>query len=181
MRSYGRDLLFFLGGCLLLGLYLCSKVDWEDVLNPAPTTPVHLNGKIAPKPHSLPNVTQIAIPQEVYNSIESNISMSRYITGNQKYILVISFDGKPNLRVFKKALNTLLKEKGYQEYYRKHYVDSGAGWISCQRHNTCPELWLKQNCIQKVCIIQPHKKQVVADSSADPNQLEALLEKYKEW
>lgn len=125
----------------------------------------------------------ISIPQEVYDSVKSN-TWGGYITGNQKYVLVISWGGKPNPSVFKKTLRTLFKQKGYKEYYRKHFVTvpGGAWYISCNvGSQTCPKLWLYQNCTQKVCIINPLQKKAIVDSSTDAAQLEALLEKYKEW
>lgn len=177
-----KNLFICLGALLLLGLYLSSKLDWEDMLQPRSKTPVHLDGKIAPKPKSLPGVQLISIPQEVFADLSAD-GWSRYVTGNQKYVLVITWGGKPAPAVFKKTLKTLFKQKGYAEYYRKHFVTvPGNSWfVSCNSYHMCPKLWLYQNCIQKVCLINPSTKQVVIDSSADANQLEQVLEKYKEW
>ena len=74
-------------------------------------------------------------------------------------------------------------KKGYTQYYRKHFVTvPGNSWfVSCNSAHMCPKLWLYQNCIQKVCLIHPLKKQVIIDSSTDVKQLETLLEKYKDW
>ena len=177
-----KNLLLCLIFLLFLGIYLSSKLDWEDMLRPLSKTPVHLNGKIASKPKSLPGVQLISIPQEIFDGMRGD-GWARYVTGNQKYVLIITWGGKPDPAVFKKTLKTLSNQKGYAEYYRKHFVTvPGNSWVvSCNSYQMCPKLWLYQNCLQKVCIINPATKQVVVDSSEDANQLETLLEKYKDW
>jgi len=181
MKSQLKNLLLCLAFLVCLGLYLSAKMDWEDMLQPRSNTPVHLNGKIAPNPKSLPGVQLLPIPQEVFTDLSAD-SWARYVTGNQKYVLVLSWGEKPAPAVFKKTLKELFN-KGYKEYYRKHFViESGNSWfVSCDSAHLCPKLWLYQNCIQKVCIINPLTKQIVVDSSTDAKQLETLLEKYKDW
>ena len=176
-----KNLFICLGALLLLGLYLSSKLDWEDMLQPRSQTPVHLDGKIAPNPKSLPGVQLVSIPQEVFADLSAD-GWSRYVTGNQKYVLIISWGGKPAPSVFKGTLKNLFQE-GYKEYYRKHFVIvSGNSWfVSCNSAHLCPKLWLYQNCLQKVCIINPRTKQVVIDASENADQLGTLLEKYKDW
>ena len=169
---------------LALVLILCTigyNLDWENILEPDSPTPVHMNGKIA-KAKPLTNVTVEKIPQAVYDSLQANKKYARYVTGNKKYILVVTFGSKPNKKAFTQALDRLFKEEGFQEYYRKRIIDLGNSWLSsCNLTETCPELWINKYCSQKVCLIHPQQKQAVMDSSGDVTQLKQLLEKYKEW
>lgn len=168
--------------CVVLALvYVANQVDWEDVLTPRATQPVHLNGKID-KTKALAQVRLENIPETVYESIKwGDTKYTRYVTGNQKYVLVVSFGGVPRLDTFKPALRQLLHEKGYSQYYRRHIFDftTGYSW-RCDRME-CAEQWIDEHCKKSVCIIHPLKKQAIIDSSADVKQLESLLEKYKEW
>ena len=181
MSNKTRDLVVA-GVCvLLLAIGGLSQVDWENVLQPEPSSPVYLNGKIAPGP-DVPDTKLVTIPDEVYESMAYDKKMARYLSGNQKYVLVVTFGNQPNPTIFKRQLDYLFQEKGYQKYYRKHLINLGNRWyVSCRRHQTCSELWIDQNCAKKVCIIQPQKRQAIIDSSANENQLEKLLSKYKEW
>lgn len=96
-------------------------------------------------------------------------------------MLIASFAGTPPLDTFKKELNRLLKEEGYNSYYRRHIFDFTRGYSwSCDRME-CAEKWVDEHCTKGVCIIQPQKKQAVIDKSGDVKQLAVLLEKYKEW
>ncbi len=176
-----KDLFWAFVFVLLLLGYMASKVDWENVLQPDSPTPVYMNGKIA-KTKPLAHVTLEKIPQTVYDSLTSNQKQARYVTGNQKYILVVVFGQHPNKKAFTNELNRLFKEEGFNKYYRKHIIDLGNHWLtSCNRTENCPELWINKHCAKKVCLIHPQQKQAVMDSSEDVTQLKALLEKYKEW
>lgn len=181
MNLQYRDLLIVAVCVLLLGGYIAAGIDWENVLTPDSPTPVHLNGKIAQI--MLPTQEQIvSIPQEVYDSMPYDRKMSRYLTGNQKYVLVVTFAGEPNPSVFAKQLTHLFQEKGYREYYRKYMLNLGNHWsASCRRHQTCSEVWINRTCAQKICLINPKTKQAVVSSGTNAKQLESLLQKYKEW
>lgn len=167
--------------CLIV--YLSSKVDVEDFLQKDPPTPVHLNGKIAPRPKALPQVQMVPIPQELYDDTVD--SWKRYITGNQKYVLAMVLGEKPDtFSAVKKELKILFGKKGYKEYYRKHYVDLGTSWyVSCSTYTStsCPKLWLHEQCAAKVCIINPKAKKMIVDGSGNMKQLEEVLKKYQDW
>ena len=140
-----------------------------------------MNGKIG-ETKKLTKVTVEKIPQVVYDSLKSNKKQARYITGNQKYVLVVVFGNHPNKKAFSHELNRLFKEEGFSEYYRKRIINLGNSWLaSCNLTQECPELWINEHCAQKVCLIHPQQKQAVMDSSEDVSQLKQLLEKYKEW
>ncbi len=166
----------------ILGLvaYFAASVDWENTLKPMPKTPVHMNGKIA-KTAPLTNVKVETIPPAVYDAMNWDHKYEKYLTGNQKWIIVISFTNQPRPHEFSQELSRLFQEKGYGEYYRKRVINLGNRYQwSCHREN-CPISWLYKYCMKAVCIIQPQKRQAVIDTSLDKNQLALLLEKYKEW
>ncbi len=179
-----RDLFLCLAFLACLIVYLSTKVDWEDFLQKDSPTPIHLNGKIAPRPKSLPDVKMISLPKELYDD-KSSDSWTRYITGNQKYVLALPFGGKPaSSFAVKKELRNLFNKKGYREYYRKHVVNLGASWyVSCpiSAVKSCPKLWLHQQCAAKLCIINPKAKKIIIDGSGDMKQAEELLKKYQDW
>ena len=173
-----------LGGvCALCVLgYIAMKMDWENILKPDASAPVYMNGKIA-KTEPLKDVTIEAIPQSTYDGIQhGNENYKWYITGNYKYVLILIFGGKPNEREFSGELNRLFKKEGLGKYYRKRIINVGNSWsVYCKEAKNCPERWLDEHCMGKVCLIHPQQKQMVIDSSADVKQLKVLLEKYKEW
>ena len=169
--------------CALLGLaYVAAQQDWENILRPDASSPVHMDGKIA-KNIALSGVTVTDIPPAVYNSLQRGDKIySRYVTGNQKYVLVVVFGNRPNKSTFTQELNRLFKQEGFSEYYRKRVIDLGNHWYAqCTGSDNCPQLWIDQHCSSKVCLIQPQRKQAVIDSSGQVDQLKKLLQKYKDW
>ena len=166
--------------CLLVaGGYLRFRLDMENILKPQPATPQHMTGKI--NPLKLPHPVQtVSLPEEVYTTMQQDRENIRYFLGNQKYVVVLVMGNKPEGWKFKNELKRLFAQE-YDAYYRKWYHNFGNSWsCSCHQHG-CAVGWLYENCMQKVCIIHPKKKQVIIDSSADVKQLEKLLDKYKEW
>ncbi len=164
---------------LIFGSFIKNRVDVEDLLRPAATAPVHLQGKVGPQ--VLKKVHEVDIPREVYASMAQNTSGAKYLQGNEKYILMISTSTCPYARAFKAAFTKLFKEDGFKEYYRKHIFNVGRSWVVTCSSETCPELWIFNNCASGICIINPKLKKAVVDNSQDASQIPALLEKYKDW
>lgn len=167
-------------GVVIFGSYISKNVDFEDMLRPQPSEPIHLKGKVA---SSVPlnKIKVVDIPKEVYDSIPHNPSGAKYLQGNEKYILMIATSTCPYARAFKNAFKKLFKQEGYKEYYRKHIFNVGRSWVVTCNSETCPKMWIFQNCGAGLCIIHPQKKKAIIDNSQDASQIPLLLEKYKEW
>ena len=164
---------------LIFGSFIKNRVDVEDLLRPAATAPVHLQGKVGPQ--VLKKVHEVDIPREVYASMAQNTSGAKYLQGNEKYILMISTDSCPYARAFKNAFKTLFKEGGYKEFYRKHIFEVGRSYvITCSTEN-CAKMWIFSHCGGGFCIVNPQQRKAVIDNSQDATQIARTLEKYKEW
>jgi len=171
------EILATIGVLFFGGLYIYHHVDFEDLLTPNPPQPVHMEGKIA-KTKRLKDVQVVPIPKEVYDAIEMDSQGSKYILGNKKYIVVLTGRGFPQLSAYRNKLSDLYRNKGFSEYYRKHFIETNG---FTYRNENCPLCWLWNNCLRKVCLINPAKRIAVIDSSLDVEQLPILLEKYKDW
>ena len=174
------EIYVFLGAVFFMGMYLYNHVDFEDLFRPQAPTPMHMSGKVQ-KSTPLKNVEVVDIPAAVYASFEQDASGSKYLQGNEKYILMISTDSCPYARAFKNAFKTLFKEGGYKEFYRKHIFEVGRSYvITCSTEN-CAKMWIFSHCGGGFCIVNPKLKKAVIDNSQDAAQIARTLEKYKEW
>ena len=174
------EIYLFLGAALILGAYLYDRVDFEDLFRAQPATPMHMSGKVQAS-SALKNVEVVDIPSAVYASFNEDSSGSKYLQGNEKYILMISTDSCPYARAFKNAFKTLFKEGRYKEFYRKHIFEVGRSYvITCSTEN-CAKMWIFSHCGGGFCIINPQLKKAVIDNSQDADQIARTLEKYKEW
>lgn len=171
-----------LGLCALLVLlfYICTHVDFEDILRPQPTEPSHMNGKVNLS-LKLKDVQMITIPSAVYDDMKEDPAASKYLKGNEKYVLMLFTPGCPYATAFKNSFQTLFRQKGYKEYYRKHIFNLGMfTTISC-RNSSCPKAWIFNHCGNGFCIIHPQRRKAVIDNSQDAQQIARTLEKYKDW
>lgn len=135
------------------------------------------------------------IPQEVYDSMEidpnvsqeiysqANIDRSweQYLLWDKKHILLITWDGCPYARKFRKELDDIFdKDSHFSHYYDKDIRDV---WqhieLSCFDRN-CASIWLLENCWEWICIINPMAKEIIIDNSQDSKQIFPLLEWYGE-
>ena len=164
---------------LIFGSFIKNAVDIEDLLRPAATEPVHLQGKVGPQ--TLQKVREVDIPRDVYASISQNPDASKYLQGNEKYILMIATSSCPYARAFKNEFKRLFKEENYKEYYRKHIFNVGRSWVVTCNSETCPKMWIFNTCGAGICIINPKLKKAVVDNSQNAAQIPQLLEKYKDW
>ncbi|MBR4354957.1 MAG: hypothetical protein IKP96_00030 [Elusimicrobiaceae bacterium] len=175
------ELWLLVGSVLVLGLYAWQYFDLENLLKPQSPTPVHMGGNIMPG-KDLPQTQIVDIPDYVYDTLNIDTTFKRYLTGNHKYVLVFVY---PRCSYsLHRTLEYLFRQEGWTEYYRKRIINTGAAvtW-SCPSslYKQCATNWVYQNCLTKVCIFNPQRKQAVIDSSQDARQLNHLLEKYKEW
>lgn len=174
------EIVLLLGALLIIGSYLYNRVDFEDLFRPQAAAPVHMSGKIK-KSAALKQVQVVDIPAAVYASFDQDASGSKYLQGNEKYILMISTNYCPYARAFKNAFKTLFKEGGYKAYYRKHIFEVGGSYmITCSSEN-CAKMWIFNNCGGGFCIIHPQLRKAVIDNSQDVHQIARTLETYKEW
>ena len=178
----GWEVACLIGGLVFLGFYVGQRVDWEDMLRPRASAPVHMEGKISSSA-KLAQVEVLPIPDSVYTSLQTDTKFKQYLTGNQKYVFLFTYTGCPYARAFSDTLGRLFAQKNFGEYYRKHVIHVGRSTtVSCPGHVMhCATAWVYQTCFGNLCIFNPSRRQVVVDHSQNARQLESLLDKYKEW
>ena len=119
------------------------------------------------------------IPQEVYNQVHIDRSREKYLLWNKKRILLITWDGCPYARKFRRELDDVFSKN---TYLTRHYdKDIKETWqtisLECLDTN-CASIRLFQNCWEWICIINPIAKEIIADSSQNAKQILPLLESY---
>ncbi len=154
------------------------SVDWHAV-TAHKLSAVQVNGKTI----ALQDVVALKIPQEVYDGIKDNPTYKEYLFGNKKQVLLLTWDGCPYARAYKNALTKAFKFELLKKYYTENIVVTGQSVsVSCNaNHLNCPEAWIKQNCLGKVCIINPFTKEAIVDASRDANQILPLLMAQATW
>ncbi len=177
------EVVAFLLCALVLGSYFASKVDWENLLQKDSPTPVHMGGELQPS-HAITGIQVVPIPDSVYESLETDTKFKRYLTGNHKYVYFFTYPGCPYARAFTNAFKQLFEKDGFSEYYRKRIQTVGRTTsISCPGHRdlNCATAWVYHMCFGKLCIFNPVRRQVVVDGTQNARQIEALLERFREW
>ncbi|WP_428075640.1 hypothetical protein [Candidatus Avelusimicrobium luingense] len=179
----GWEVIVFLVCALILGAHFGRQIDFENMFKKDSPVPVHMGGSVR-YAKNIANVQVVNIPQTVYDSLAQDTRFKRYLTGNHKYVLLFTYPGCPYSRAYKRAFDTLFSQRGFDEFYRKRIITVGRTTsVSCPGHQSmdCATAWIFQNCFGKLCILNPQRKQAVADSSQNAGQLADLLEKYREW
>ena len=177
------EIILFVGCLAFVALYFGQQVDFENIFKKESATPVHMSGNVTSS-RSLPQVEVLSIPQYVYDTLDRDDQFKRYLTGNHKYVFFFTYPGCRYSRAYTNAFQYLFEEKNFEEFYRKRIISVGRTTsVSCPGHRdmNCATAWMYQACFGKLCIINPQRKQVVVDASQNAQQLEPLLEKYKEW
>lgn len=178
----GWEIGVFVLCAVLILFYVGKRIDFENMLQKDSPVPVHMGGKIKPGT-PLSRVAVVNIPNQVYDSLNQDSKYKRYLTGNHKYILLFTYDGCPYARAYHHAFKHAFTDLGFSEYYRKRIINVGRMFsVGCPAgFMECASLWVTKQCLGKICILNPQRKQVVVDASQNAEQLPKLLEKYKEW
>ena len=172
----------FLICALILGTHFGRQIDFENIFKKDSPVPVHMGGTIQPTT-PLSKVAVVNIPNEIYDTLPQDSKYERYLTGNHKYILLFTYDGCPYARAYHHAFKHAFEKLEFAEYYRKRIINVGrVVSVGCPVGlMDCASLWVTRQCLGKICIFNPQRKQVVVDNSQNAEQLPKLLEKYKEW
>ncbi len=117
------------------------------------------------------------IPWEVYNRVDR--SWENYLLWDKKRILLITWDGCPYARKFRKELDNIFEENAYlSRYYDKDIRET---WqtveLSCLG-KICSSIRLFENCWEWICIINPVAKEIIVDNSQNFKQILPLLQSY---
>lgn len=138
--------------------------------------------KIIKIPHQVYDSMEINpnIPQEVYNQINIDRSREKYLLWDKKHILLITWDGCPYARRFRKELDNVFNKNTYlTRYYDKDIKET---WqyieFSCFDKN-CASIRLFENCWEWICIINPVAKEIIVDNSQNAKQILPLLKSYE--
>lgn len=196
MNRSGFTVLQFFGVLLVIGIILAVvykdtvPLGTEGPLNRAALADVQnkaqkrsIPAAAVPSSGGLKNVKTVTIPQKVYDGIKDNGEYKEYLFGNKKHVFMVTFTGCPYARAFRQQLEQLFNYGDYADYYEKDIIPVGQGVsVSCNsNHMNCPKAWLFANCGEGICILNPVTRQAVIDNSQNPRQIEALLDRYKEW
>lgn len=127
---------------------------------------------------------EIAIPQEVYDSIPQNPAYQEYLLGNKKHIVILVTSQAAYLQKMANAIDTALAAPDMQAVYTKNMVDFPINeqTMSCNgNYLNCPGVWLARYCMGQMCIINPSTRRMVSALVISEGDVAPLLEKYKNW
>ncbi len=179
------EILIGLGGLFIVGWFLTTWLDFDDFNQQNPAVPMHMSGKIPAKP-VLKEVKIVKIPSSVFNtSLKESKKYLRFFTSNKKYVVCFYAHTWTSTN-WKKELKKALVENGLFEYYLKHVTTAMAktveiGHSEGNGKNPTGQYWIHSQCLNKICIIHPLKKQMAILNTDDPTKIAPFLEKYKEW
>ncbi len=122
-----------------------------------------------------------SIPQEAYNQMDR--SREQYLLWDKKRILLITWDGCPYARRFRKELDNVFDKNAYLTRYYDKYIKETWQYVtlSCLNGYDCASIWLFENCWEWICIINPMAKEVIVDTSQKTAQILPLLKSYDTW
>lgn len=179
------EILIGLGALLVIGWFVTTWIDLDDFNQQNPGVPMHMSGKISAKP-VLKEVKIVKIPSSVFTILRKDSkSYRRFFTSNKKYVVCFYARMASNVN-WKKELKKALMENSLFEYYLKHVTTAMGKFITigtADRDGKNPDAkyWVHSQCLNKICIIHPLKKQMAILNSQDPTKIAPFLEKYKEW
>ncbi|MDO5765040.1 MAG: hypothetical protein Q4P84_05005 [Elusimicrobiales bacterium] len=134
----------------------------------------------APSTAGLKNTKLVSIPASVYKGINSNPAYKEYLLGNKKHVVQIMSPTCPYARALRGRVWQLLRGE-YGEYYDEGVIKvQGSVELSCNGAEDCPTFWIFEHC-SGLCLINPNTRQAVVYSSRDPQPVEAILERFKNW
>ncbi len=172
--------LVLLGLCLLgIGYYVYKQIDWNPPKTQTVST-VQINGKTLP----ISRVKVVQIPPEIYESMKDNPEWKEHLLGEQKRVLLITWDGCPYARAFKQALQKAFTIKNVSKFYTQDIVVTGQSvWANCQGplKEHCPKVWIMEHCMGGICIINPKTHEAIVDESQNAQQILPLLAAYATW
>ena len=105
-----------------------------------------------------------------------------FLAGKKNRVIFVTWDGCPHRPAF---LAELDKAFGKSGTFRNHYdiavinADQNLFVNNCKQD--CPKKWLSEHCRDGICIINPHTREAVVDSSRDAKQVLPLLMAYSTW
>ena len=178
------EILIGLGALLVVGWFVTTWIDLDDFNQQNPGVPMHMSGKIPAKP-VFKEVKIVKIPSSVFNVTKESKSYARFFKSNKKYVVCHYARLATDIN-WKKELKKALVENGLLEYYLKHVTTAMGRMITLgttDRDGKHPnaKYWVHTQCLNKICIIHPIKKQMAILDTKDPTKIAPFLEKYKEW
>lgn len=139
---------------------------------------VEVNGKDV----IVQDVHWVKIPQAVYDDMKIDPRWAEHLKGNKKRVLLITWDGCPYARAFHKELDSAFgKSNVFGRYYVKDVEVTGQSVSGNCNNMNCPFIWIMNNCMNGICIINPMTKEAIVDSSKNPKQILPLLMAYAKW
>lgn len=172
------EVITFLIGCLIVGYFTYTHVDWKGLFNP-PKFPAHVQKKM--NLLKLRNIKLVRIPDDVYESFEKNPEEADVFQGKIKTIAAFMPTGCPYREAFNQKLDEMLSLANHKQRYHQRMIETGMTISASCNGTMCPKMWLLQNCADGLCIINPVTREAVIDTSRDVRQIPFLLTALKEW
>lgn len=178
MRNYLKDGIILLLALIGLSIYTYKQIDWNAPKQKS-ISHVNIDGKMYP----LQGVRVVQIPPAVYDSISANTPYKDFLLGDQKRVVLITWNGCPYARAFRHAFDKAFRFKELNQNYKPRVIEVGQTVsFSCNSDNlNCPKAWVISNCINGFCIINPQAKQAILDGSRNAKQIIPLLVAYAKW
>ncbi len=166
--------------CLVgLGYYAYKHIDWN-----APKEKQISFVQVQGQTIALENVKAVQIPQQVYDSMADNPQWKEYLLGDKKRVLLVTWDGCPYERAFKRAVQKIFTFKNITNYYTSSIVNTGQSIsVRCAGDlaQSCPMMWIMDHCVPGICIINPKTHEAIAAKSHNASQIAPLLSAYATW
>lgn len=130
----------------------------------------------------LSDVSVVKIPDIVYDSIWSDSEWSEFLFWDKKNILFVYLDDCPYARAYNNQTENTFSENPLLNYsYSKNILKVAQSYVLECSSRYCPSMWLDRICGAKFCIINPNVKEIVVDSSQNPEQIPTFLDFYENY
>ncbi len=179
MKTYWQNLLLVVVCAAGLGYYIYQHIDWNPPKSKRIFS-VQINGRAV----LLRDVEAVQIPPVVYDSMAENPKWKEFLLGDQKRVLLFTWEGCLYARAFKQTLESVFQYPQISRSFKQDIVLTGqtsGGSCRGELADHCPLFWLLKHCFHGFCIINPQTKEAIEDHSKDPRQILPLLAAYSSW
>lgn len=180
MKGYRIELIIFLLALASIAVYIYKHIDWDKPKIHV-ISAVQVNNKMVP----VSEVKVVQIPQATYDSMKDNPQWAHHLSGNKKRVLLMTWNGCPYARAYHAALDRAFGKSGiFNRYYIKDIEVTGqsvSGNCRGELAEHCPLVWIMNNCMGGICIINPLTKEAIVDRSQNAKQILPILMAYATW
>ena len=123
-----------------------------------------------------------AIPSSVYENTSKSDEYYDVINGYKKQIFWAYADCPIGNRI-KSSINSILSDNNLiSYYYHRPNLMSGGVFVRCSNNTSkCAQIYLYDNCSDKVCIINPKEKAIIKVDNLNFKNIANTLIEAKNW